>query len=387
MNQISLYNKSTDSKLSIEAEELTRSRNIKIPKDGSFLLTNKTRLTEELKDKYTVGPNGDFQELEEAVRVLCNMKQYSNGPNGHHLQSVEVELQENYIFKPYNQCGMDASFIKVTSKSIIDVPVFNPYESSLFNLSNGAISPIFDRLTMSVRVSNCRLATVTTNSCLKITNSTIGILYQDTLVPPMNFPIYAVYDYGMLDLFGVVINMSINKHNNTMLNNGEPIYRWLSLCGEHSDTLLRECKLNISDHSNMNDDSGCSVLPSGYNSRMMFIGSGSLVDYSTEHGFFHLFTTHGNGCLTMTGGVTLTANSNTRNRLSTLIFTYNLGSVTCRDIKLLNCGRPGDPMNEAFTIDTASVIHVRDYKNTNSYFINETNITVNTLTTNGVIYK
>lgn len=78
MNQISLYNKSTDSKLSIEAEELTRSRNIKIPKDGSFLLTNKTRLTEELADKYTVGPTGDFQELEEAVRVLCNMKEYSS---------------------------------------------------------------------------------------------------------------------------------------------------------------------------------------------------------------------------------------------------------------------------------------------------------------------
>ena len=62
-----------------ETKELTRNSNIEIPKDGSFLLTNKTRLTEELAPKYTVGPSGDFQELEEAVRVLCNMKQHSKG--------------------------------------------------------------------------------------------------------------------------------------------------------------------------------------------------------------------------------------------------------------------------------------------------------------------
>ena len=44
-----------------ETKELTRNNNIEIPKDGSFLLTNKTRLTEELAPKYTVGPNGHFQ--------------------------------------------------------------------------------------------------------------------------------------------------------------------------------------------------------------------------------------------------------------------------------------------------------------------------------------
>ena len=381
MNQISLYNKSTDSKLSIEAEELTRSRNIKIPKDGSFLLTNKTRLTEELADKYTVGPTGDFQELEEAVRVICNMKEYSS-----RQKDVIVELQENYVFKPYNQCGMDAMFIKVTAKAPINVELSNPH-GTLFNLYNGALSPIFDSLTMNVTATNSRLANVIRKSCLKITNSTININYQDTLVPPMIFPIYAVYDYSTLDLFSVVINMDINKNNNNILNNGESFFRWLSVCGEHSDTLLREFKLNLTDHSNMHDDSYSIVLPSGLNSRMMFTGSGSLLNYSTEHGPFRLFEVHGNGCLNMTGGVTLTANSNTRNRQSTLIFPYNLGSVTCRDIKLVDCGRPGDPLITAFAVETSGVIHIYGYKSTNSHFTNITNIPENILNRLGVIYN
>ena len=386
MNQISLYNKSTDSKLSIEAEELTRSRNIKIPKDGSFLLTNKTRLTEELADKYTVGPTGDFQELEEAVRVLCNMKQHSKGPRGHRLQSVEVELQENYVFKPYNQCGMDAMFIKVTAKSPINVTLTGP-RGNLFTLSNGAISPIFDRLTMNVMAIDSRLAHVHTKSYLVITNSTININYRDTLVPPMHYPIYLVHNYGMLDLNQVVINMDINKNNNNMLNNGTPFHRWLSGCVTLGGTSLQQFKLNLRDYSNMHDDSSCVVLPTASNSRLTFDGNGSLVNYSTEHGSFNLFTVSGNSCLDMAGGVTLTANSNTRNRASTLIFTYNLGNATCRAIKLTNCGRSGDPLLEAFTIDTASVIHIYDYKNTNSYFTNVTNITVNTLNRKGVIYN
>ena len=281
---------------------------------------------------------------------------------------------------------MDAMFIKVTAKAPINVEL-NSTHGTLFNLSNGAISPIFERLTMNVIAINSRLAHVTTKSCLKITNSTININYQDTLVPPLVFPIYVAYDYGMLDLFGVVINMDINKNNNNRLNNGNPFFRWLSLCGEHCDTLLREFKLNLRDHSNMHDDSGCSVVPSGFNSRMMFTGSGSLVNYSTEHGSFRLFEVHGNGCLNMSGGVTLTANSNTRNRQSNLIFTYNLASVTCRDIKLINCGSPGNPLNTAFAVDAASVIHIFGYKNTNSHFTNITNIAVNTFNRLGAIYN
>lgn len=384
MNQISLYNKSTDSKLSIEAEELTRSRNIKIPKDGSFLLTNKTRLTEELADKYTVGPTGDFQELEEAVRVLCNMKEYSS-----RQKDVIVELQENYVFKPYTQFGMNAGFIVVRPKSPITLEVTN-LNRAIFSVVHGAISPRFEQFTMNIKSTNTRLFDIIRQSELSFAVSTFNFNYQDNpgdSNTPLNFPFFLNYNSTSLTLGTVTFNIEINKDNSNMLNNGEPLYRWLSVCGENSELLASHVRINIKDYSNINDNSVTDVLPSGINSKVVFNGNNPLISYSTEHGGFNLVRVHSGGVVTMNSAITLTGNSKTSNQNSRLVLVYNSGTVDCTSVQLVNCGSPGSVLKNAFSVDAGSAINITGYRNNNSHFSNLTNVQVNTLTSSGIIYN
>ena len=385
MNQISLYNKSTDSKLSIEAEELTSSRNIKIPKDGSFLLTNKTRLTEELADKYTVGPTGDFQELEEAVRVLCNMKEYSS-----RQKDVIVELQENYVFKSYTQFGMNAGFIVVKPKSPItlnNADLYRGPDSGIFIVAHGAISPRFEQFTMNITSTGVRLFDVIKHSTLTFNSCTFNFDYQDKQGTLLWFPLFLHYDSSTLNIRNTVFNMSINKNNNTLLNNGEPLYRWLCVCGENTNTLIDNVKIIIEDKSNINDSSVTTVFPTGIQSRGNFTGSNSLIRYSAEHGAFVLIHTHSNGCLSLGDGLTLTGNSISGNQNSTLIDAYNFGSITCGNMNFQNCGTISNPIGYSFKVNNGSKICITNYWSGNSHVTNETNITVNTLTRNGVIYK
>ena len=387
MNQISLYNKSTDSKLSIEAEELTSSRNIKIPKDGSFLLTNKTRLTEELADKYTVGPTGDFQELEEAVRVICNMKEYSS-----RQRDVIVELQENYLFKTYTQFGMNAGFIVVRPKSpmtLNNAELYRGFDSGVFIVAHGAISPRFENFTMNITSTGVRLFDVIKHSTLTFHSCTFNFDYQDKQDAVMWFPLFLHYDSTTLNMTNTVINMSINKNNNTLLHNGQSLYRWLSVCGENTNTLISNVKITIEDKSNINDSSITTVFPTGIQSRGIFSGSESLISYSAEHGGFVIIHTHSNGCLTLGDGLTITANSSSgyENQISTLIDAYNFGSITCQNIKLQDCGTNSKPIGYSFKVNAGSKISITNYQSANSHVTNETNIAVNTLTNSGVIYK
>lgn len=379
MNQISLYNKSTDSKLSIEAEELTRSRNIKIPKDGSFLLTNKTRLTEELAPKYTVGPTGDFQELEEAVRVLCNMKRYSSTN-----RDVIVELQNDYIFKPYYQFSIDAGFIRVIAKAPINLEVSNG--AAVFSIDRGGVSPRFEQFNMNIKVRNSRLFNVVHQSALYFDNCTFNFDYQDIPERPLKFPFFLHYDSSRLVVTRTVFNMDINKDNNTMLNNGNVVNRWLSVCGENTDTIMSYVKINIRDHSNMNDNSTTSVLPSGLQSRLQFGGNGSIISYSSEHGRFSIIWTHSNGCVTLGNDVTITANSKTGNSNSIIMYVRDCGTITCNEVNLVDCGMD-TPIGTAFFIFNGSTININSYRNRNSQFTELTNIQKNTLTRSGIIYN
>lgn len=382
MNQISLYNKSSDSKLSIEAEELTSSRNIKIPKDGSFLLTNKTRLTEDLADKYTVGPTGDFQELEEAVRVLCNMKEYSTRRG-----NVLVELQENYVFKSYHQVNMNAGFIVVRPKSTMTLNTADINTHAIFSLQQGAISPRFEQFTMNITSTGVRLFEVIHNARLSFNTCTFNFDYQDKQGTPLTFPLFLHYDSSVLVMDNTVINMTINKNNNTLLNSGKAMYRWLCVCGENSDTKLIGVKIIIEDKSNILDSSVTSVFPTGYHSRVMFNGPESLISYSGEHGGFVLISTHSNGSITLNNGLTLTGNSNSGNQISELVVANSLGSISCDSIKLKDCGTISNPIKYSFSVNTGGMMNINNCQSANLYVSNETSIRVNDLTRNGVIYK
>ena len=385
MNQISLYNKSTDSKLSIEAEELTRSRNIKIPKDGSFLLTNKTRLTEELADKYTVGPTGDFQELEEAVRVLCNMKEYSSRQG-----DVIVELQEDYLFKSYTQFGMNAGFIIVRHKSPsmqlrVD-PTIN-LNRGIFYVDQGAISPRFTQITMNITSTGRQLFTVLSHSVLTFHACTFNFDYQDREGTETRSPLFLIYNSATLVITSTVINMSINKNNNTMINSGRRSIRWFSRCCENSDAHFNNVKINIEDKSNIEDSSITTAIICNTNSDVVF--ATGLIKYSTEHGGFVLVSAQTNGRIYIGSNLTLTGNSNfnSGNQKSTLIDANSLGSITCGNITLKDCGTISNPIRYSFRVVTGGMINITNYKNDNSHVTDEANITVNTLTRNGVIYK
>lgn len=386
MNQISLYNKSTDSKLSIEAEELTRSRNIKIPKDGSFLLTNKTRLTENLLDKYTVGPTGDFQELEEAVRVLCNMKQYENYRRSSKM--VTLELQPNYIFKSYIQPGMDASFIVIKSTTPVTINVddgtkIDPYYMSIFLVSNGGTSPTFLGITFNITAVDARLLRVTINSFLSFEDCTFNINYRDN-VRIVNSTFASIELNGLLLLRRVVFNIEVNKDNDILLNSGNVFSRNYFGAGSFSNMTYLNVRFNVKDYSNQHDNSSMRFFLISENSSA-HINYLSVINYECDHGRIELITIDRQGALTALNGVTVTANSKTNNENSYIWSAYEQGNIDCHSTVLLNCGTQEKPIKAAFSVNKDSRIIIRGYKKTNSFFTNDTSIPVNTLNRDGFI--
>lgn len=386
MNQISLYNKSTDSKLTIEAEELTRSRNIKIPKDGSFLLTNKTRLTEDLADKYTVGPTGDFQELEEAVRVLCNMKQYAEWKRL--SKKVTLELQPNYIFKSYCQSSLDASFIYIKSNTPVTINVtdganIDPYAMSIFAITNGGKSPKFKNITFNITATDTRLLWSDVQSYLSLEGCTFNINYRDN-VRIVNQTFARVELSGVLRLSNVVFNIEVNKNNDLLLNSGKPYTRHYFSVIAYSNISILATKFNIKDYSNQNDNSLIRVLNISERSTGIMDHT-SVINCECDHGKFELISSHHHGALTAASGVTITANSKTNNEDSIIWSAYEQGFINCEHTVLLNCGTQNKPIRSAFNVYKDGRLLIRSYKKTNSFFTNDTNIPVNTLNRDGVI--
>lgn len=383
MNQISLYNKSTDSKLSIEAEELTRSRNIKIPKDGSFLLTNKTRLTEDLADKYTVGPTGDFQELEEAVRVICNMKEYSS-----RQKNVIVELQDNYVFNSYSQNSLDASFINVKSNTPVTINVtdgasISSYHMSIFLITNGGKSPKFLGITFNITATDARLLWSGLHSYLSIEECTFNINYRDN-ARIVNPTFARVELSGLLRLSNVVFNIEVNKNNDLLLNSGKAYTRNYFSAFSFSNIICLNVKFNIKDYSNQNDNSLMRVFVPAESSAASMTGN-SVINYECDHGKMELISVNHNSTLTAADGVTVTANSKTNNENSVIWCAYEQGSIDCERAVLLNCGTQDKPIKAAFSVYKDGRLLIRSYRKTNSFFTNDTNIPVNTLNRDGVI--
>lgn len=386
MNQISLYNKSTDSKLSIEAEELTSSRNIKIPKDGSFLLTNKTRLTEELKDKYTVGPTGDFQELEEAVRVLCNMKQYAKRKVFSKL--IVLELQPNYIFKSYYQGGLDASFISIKSNTPVTINVtdganIDRYHMSIFIISSGGKSPKFINTTFNITAIDAKLLWCGLQSYLSFENCTFNINYRDN-VRITNLTFAHVEYSGLLRLSNVVFNIEVNKNNDLLLNSGNAYTRDYFRALSFSSIICLNVKFNIKDYSNQNDTSLMRIFVISESSSA-FMSHTSVINYECDHGMMTLISSNHNSTLTAADGVTVTANSKTNNENSIIWSAYEQGFIDCDRTVLLNCGTQEKPIKDAFNVYKDGRLLIRSYKKTNSFFTNDTNIPTNTLNREGVI--
>lgn len=372
MNQISLYNKSTDSKLSIEPEELNKNRTIKIPKDGDFFLTNKSKIVEDVSSKYTVGPNGDFQELEEAIRVLCNMRQYSSVEPI--KKTIELELLEDYVFKPYFQSGMNAGFIIVRSRNPINIEL-NKSPYALFTFNNGAIGPTFRNITFNIKLVESRLIWTELRSYSSFENCNFIINYQDN-VNVLSHIIFVATTSSTLFLRNIVFDVDINKNNDKLLNNGKKFDRFLCITGIRSAGQYNNVKLRIREHSNKHDDSYTRIFDVNQGSYASLESGETLIDFSSKHGTFTVVSANHEAFINMPGRVKITASSNMNNR-SVLVQAYENGVINCEDVNLLNSGN-STPILYGFQAVSGSKIYIRGYKNNNSNITNITNIPPNT---------